>query len=74
MPEIEILLTPSCANGRLAEQRVRALVAAFASGSTVAVVDVTAHPEAMARFAGSPTVLVDGADLEPGVRPVDGFA
>jgi len=74
MPEVRILHTPGCATSQITVQRVRTLVAELCPGSVVTMVNVALDLSAMVRFAGSPTVLVDGVDLEPDVSPVHGFA
>jgi len=67
---VEILFTPSCPHGRAARGRIEAL--AHAEGIEVVVtetlIDDLRDAEAR-RFTGSPTVLVEGRDVEP--RPAD---
>ena len=69
MPEIEILRSPGCGNADIAAERAREVAAALAPDAVVVVRDITRDPQATARFAGSPTVLVDGRDVGPGVEP-----
>jgi hypothetical protein len=63
---VEILFTPACPHGRAARGRIEAL--ARADGIEVVVtetlVDDLRDAEAR-RFTGSPTVLVEGRDVEP---------
>ena len=72
MPEIEVLHTPGCGSTPPTQALVREVVASLAPEISVVLTDVTRHPEAMAGFAGSPTVLVDGRDLE-GTAPIHGY-
>jgi hypothetical protein len=73
MPEIEILHTPGCGNTPPTEHLVHEVATELACSIRLIMRDVTKEPEAMVGFAGSPTVLVDGIDLEPGALPVSGF-
>ncbi len=68
-PSIEVLHSPGCGSFATAADTARSVAAALAPGARVEVIDVVARPEHMDRFSGSPTVLVDGVDLEPWVRP-----
>ncbi|MFH2008789.1 MAG: hypothetical protein ABI333_19535 [bacterium] len=65
IPRIELLLTPGCVNGKAAEPLVREVVSALIPGGAVERVDVAdeAHARALG-FPGSPTIRVDGVDLE----------
>ncbi len=72
MSEIEILHSPGCDNAEVAIERVREVVATLVPETRMVVRDIAAEPEAASRFAGSPTVLVDGGDLEPDVDPAPG--
>ena len=65
--KIEILTFDGCPNAQSARELVERVVAE--AGSTVEVLDVAVpDPEAAKRmrFLGSPTVRVDGRDIEPG--------
>ena len=63
---VQLLRTDACSHGAKAEELLREVVASTAPGTTVEVVQITSSAQAQAlRFAGSPTVLVDGVDLEP---------
>ena len=64
---IEIISIPDCPNHQATVERVKSVLEA-ASSSGVTVVERLVHDAAEARaahFAGSPTVLVNGVDLEP---------
>jgi hypothetical protein len=64
MPRVELLFFPGCPHVALARA---ALQEALGEQGTWHEIDVTAAdaPESVRRF-GSPTVLVDGSDVEPG--------
>jgi hypothetical protein len=70
---IEVLFTPSCPHGRALPGRVEAL--AREEGIEVVVTETVLDDLAAAetrRFTGSPTVLVEGRDIEPrAVEPAD---
>jgi hypothetical protein len=69
-PVIEVLYVQDCPNypGVLAlVERVRADLGLDAELHTTLIVDQAAAEQA--RFAGSPTVRVDGRDVEPGSEP-----
>jgi hypothetical protein len=71
---VEVLFTPTCPHGRALPGRVEAL--AREAGVDVVVTETILDDldDARARrFAGSPTVLVDGRDIEPPVagEPAD---
>lgn len=72
MLTIEILHTPGCGRARVARARAEAVVARLCPGAEVVMTDVHAHPAARHRYAGSPTVLVDGRDIQPDVEPAPG--
>ncbi len=67
--QIELLHSPGCGNVGQAEATVREVVADLDVAADVVVRNMVEQPEHIPRFAGSPTVLVDGADLEPDARP-----
>jgi hypothetical protein len=63
---IEIISIPDCPNHRPTVDRVRALLTSEAILADVAEVLVSTESEATAlRFIGSPTVRVNGKDVEP---------
>lgn len=74
-PAIEVLVTPDCPHAEGAILSVRAVAARLAPDSEVRVTQVRDAAEAAdLGFPGSPTVRIDGLDLEgPGVGP-PGFA
>ena len=62
---IEVLVTPDCPHADEAIRRVREAVARLTPGSDVRVTTVLDAAEAESRpFPGSPTILIDGVDLE----------
>ena len=67
--KIEILTFEGCPNAHAARELVERVVADVGSDAAVAYVDVP-DPEAAARrrFLGSPTIRVDGRDIEPGAE------
>jgi hypothetical protein len=67
-PIIEVLVFDGCPNVDLAVERARAAVAtAGVVGAEVRLVRVEGEESALEqRFLGSPTVRVDGRDVEPG--------
>ena len=70
-PMIEVLYVPDCPNyqGTLAlVERVRAELGIDTELRTTLIVDQAGADQA--RFPGSPTVRVDGHDVEPGAEPV----
>ena len=70
-PVIEVLYVQDCPHYRetlALVDRVRGELGIDAELRTTLVVDQAAAEQA--RFAGSPTVLVDGRDVEPGSEPV----
>jgi hypothetical protein len=72
--KVRLLQTEGCSNAREAEPLVREVLAALAPATTLEVVTVTSEAQLAAlRFAGSPTILVDGVDLEPGAPVCSGF-
>ncbi|TNE84165.1 MAG: hypothetical protein EP330_30555 [Deltaproteobacteria bacterium] len=72
MPVIELLHTPGCRTTVATRALNEEVAAQMSVSAKLVVVDVDAHPEARVRFAGSPTVLVDGRDIEPEVEPAPG--
>lgn len=71
---IQILGTRGCSHREESEGLLREVAEAMAPAERVEVVEITSGEQATAlRFAGSPTILVDGADLEPDAPVVAGF-
>ncbi len=65
-PLIEILTFQGCPNGPAAVDLVRRIVTETGVEATITVVDVpNAAVAAETRFLGSPTIRVDGHDVEP---------
>lgn len=74
-PSIEVLVTPGCPHADDAIARVREVASRLAPGSDVRVTTVQdADMAAALEFTGSPTVLVDGVDLEGAVVGPPAFA
>jgi hypothetical protein len=72
--KIEILKTEGCSHGVEAEVLLREVVAAIAPDAALSVTVVESPERAAALgFAGSPTIRVDGVDLEPGVPAATSF-
>jgi hypothetical protein len=72
--KLEILKTEGCSHGAEAERLVREVVAALVPDAELGVTVVESPERAVALgFAGSPTVRVDGVDLEPGVSAATSF-
>jgi glutaredoxin len=65
---IEILRTPSCPHGRAVGRRIDELARdkGIAVTVTETIVDDAQVAQAL-RFPGSPTILIDGQDVEPRV-------
>jgi hypothetical protein len=63
---VEILRTPSCAHGRAVARRIGEL--ARDEGIEVSVTEtILRDPQdaAVRRFPGSPTIMIEGRDIEP---------
>lgn len=73
-PHVEILYFEGCPNHEAARALVERIAAALRVEPEIDLVDV---PDAAAaerlRFLGSPTVRVDGRDVEPGAEQRDDF-
>jgi hypothetical protein len=68
---VQLLMSPGCGNGEKALALLRELLASLAPGASLETVLVTSNEEAARlRFPGSPTVRVDGRDIDP--SPPDG--
>jgi hypothetical protein len=69
--KIQILSTPSCSHRRGAAALVDEVVLALAPGAEVESLSIaTLEQAARHRFPGSPTIRVDGLDIDP--RPPPG--
>ena len=66
---VELLWFADCPNHPEARRMVADAIERLAPGATFAEIDAT-DPEVAAthRFPGSPTIRVDGVDIEPGFR------
>jgi len=72
-PSIELLWFVDCPNHTAARQMLIELVPIHAPGAVIRIIDATDPTVAAShRFPGSPTIRVDGVDIEPGfVDPGD---
>lgn len=69
MTDVEILYFAGCPNHAPTAELVRQVVRDVAPDAQVREVEVADHDEAQRmRFLGSPTVRVDGRDVEPGAQ------
>lgn len=72
---VEILTFDGCPNGPAAIELARQVVAETEADATVEVVTVLDPEHATElRFLGSPTIRVDGRDIEPGADDRQDFA
>lgn len=75
MKRIELLWFAGCPNHVAALEMVRDVVRETECEAQVKSVHVDDDQAALRlRFPGSPTIRVDGADIEPGYEPQDPFA
>jgi hypothetical protein len=66
-PQIEVLTFAGCPHAQPALDLVERLISELAPGASVRHVDVSDLEHAKAhRFLGSPTIRVNGRDIEPG--------
>jgi len=64
---IQVLVSPGCGHGRRALDLVREVVGCDAPGAEVETVQVATVEEAeRLAFRGSPTILVNGIDIDAG--------
>jgi hypothetical protein len=64
---IHVLTSPDCVHGRKALDLVREVVDRLSPDARVETVEVSSVEDAARlSFRGSPTVLVEGVDIEPG--------
>ena len=69
MTHVELLYLDGCPNHEPLHDRVRALINAHHLGATIETMPVASEDEARARrFLGSPTLRIDGVDVEPGAE------
>jgi hypothetical protein len=72
-PLVEVLTFEGCPHAEPALELVRRVVAESGGGVTVRRVDVRDAEAAAQRFLGSPTIRVNGRDIEPGVAERDQY-
>jgi hypothetical protein len=73
--KVEVFYVPGCPNHAPALEAVTSVLAAESVHTNICEVLVHSESEAQAfRFPGSPTVRVDGKDVEPEPRPTFGLA
>lgn len=71
---VQVLTTPGCRHGAEALDLVREVIAQAAADASVETVTVaTAEDAERLAFPGSPTVLVDGRDIDPACPPGAGL-
>jgi hypothetical protein len=64
--KIEILMSPGCGHGQRTAELIAEVVRQEAPGAEVATIPVSTSAEAARLgFLGSPTVRVDGVDIDP---------
>ncbi len=74
MVVIEILHVANCPNHARTVDLVKAVAESLGVPATVREIEIRTLDEARrARFSGSPTVRVEGHDIEPGPRSGDNF-
>ena len=73
-PLVEVLTFEGCPHAEPALELVKRVIAESGVGATVRRVDVTGPGAAAAhRFLGSPTIRVNGRDIEPGAGERDEY-
>lgn len=73
-PRVEILTFPGCPNGAPARELVERAIAAAAVDVDLREIDVPdAKTAQRLRFLGSPTIRVNGRDVEPGADAREDF-
>ena len=74
VPDVRILYTEGCANTPQTVQRVRAVAQSLGIAIDVRQVLVATQDQAnQLRFLGSPTVQIDGQDIDPVARTASAF-
>ncbi len=64
---VQVQMSPGCGHGQKTLDLVRRVLDELAPNAEIETVTVaTMHDAERLGFRGSPTVLVDGADIEPG--------
>jgi len=73
--KIEVLYVPGCRNYEPALERLRKVLASQSVRDRVVTLPVSTEAEATAlRFPGSPTIRINGEDIEPSQASVPGLA
>jgi hypothetical protein len=73
-PQIEVLTFPDCPNAQTALALVERIVSELDLEASIRRIDVTDLEQAQAhRFFGSPTIRVNGRDIEPGAHERTGY-
>ncbi len=71
---VELLWFEDCPNHRLAEELIRDVLAELGLGQELRRIEVPdAAAGAVHEFPGSPTIRVNGVDIEPGFTGADDF-
>jgi hypothetical protein len=74
-PLVEVLTVDGCPHAEPTLALVERVIAASGVGATVRRIDIpNAEAAAAHRFLGSPTIRVNGRDIEPGVAQRDEYA
>jgi hypothetical protein len=64
---VQVLVSAGCGHGQQTADLVRDVLRALAPEARLELIDVATDADAQRlAFPGSPTVLVDGADIDPG--------
>lgn len=71
---IHVLAFEGCPNDQPTIARIREVLAELALAAEVERIEVTPDTCAQLRFLGSPTVQIDGLDIEPAARDRTAFA
>jgi hypothetical protein len=73
-PLIEVLTFPGCPNRDGAVALAARVRDQLGSAAQVRVIDIADQPAAeQSRFLGSPTIRVDGRDIEPDAQSLEGY-
>ena len=71
---VQVLMSPGCGHAAATLELLRALLPGLAPDAALEALEVTTAEEAARLgFPGSPTVRVDGRDVEPGPPPGSGL-
>lgn len=64
--QVELLKIPDCPGADIAYDRLRAVLDGLGASETIRTVEITTEEQARRlRFPGSPTLRIDGRDVEP---------